>query len=130
MTPGTYHTKTSPIRAVFDCAAKVGRVSLNDFLLQGPEHTNDLQGILLRFRLNPVAIMGDVERKFHQFKVSENHQGYLRFIWYDAAGQSYSYKMTVHLFGASSSPACATYGLCFLADYFKHNSPHHSLSHH
>ncbi|XP_067943139.1 LOW QUALITY PROTEIN: uncharacterized protein [Watersipora subatra] len=128
---GVYHPrKPDRIRVVFDCAAKVGGVSLNDFLLQGPEHMNDLQGILLRFRLRPIAIMGDIERMFHQFKVSENHQDYLRFIWYNAEGQLQSYKMTVHLFGARSSPACATYGLRFLADNFRDAIPHNTQSHH
>ncbi|XP_067939966.1 uncharacterized protein [Watersipora subatra] len=126
-----YHPrKPDRIRVVFDFAANVGGVSLNDFLLQGPEHMNDLQGVLLRFRLRPIAIMGDIERMFHQFKVSENHQDYLRFIWYNKEGQLQSYKMTVHLFGVRSSPACATYGLRFLADKFRDTFPHNTQSHH
>ena len=114
---GVFHPqKPGKIRVVFDCAAKVGGVSLNDFLLQGPEHINDLQGILLRFRIEPIAIMGDIERMFHQFKVSPSHQDYLRFLWYDSTGDIATYKMTVHLFGARSSPACATYGLRYIAE--------------
>lgn len=117
---GVYHPKKpSKIRVVFDCAAKVGGVSLNDFLLQGPEHINDLQGILMRFRSNHIAVMGDIERMFHQFKVTPDHQDYLRFLWYDAEGRPTTYKMTVHLFGARSSPACATYGLRYLADKYQ-----------
>lgn len=128
---GVYHPrKPDKLRVVFDCAAKVGGVSLNDFLLQGPEHMNDLQGMLLRFRVNQVAIMGDIERMFHQFRVPPHHQDYLRFIWYDNEGKLTTYKMTVHLFGARSSPACATYGLRYLADEFKQLSHHNSSSHH
>ncbi|XP_067934975.1 uncharacterized protein [Watersipora subatra] len=128
---GVFHPKKpDKIRVVFDCAAKVGGVSLNDFLLQGPDHMNDLQGILLRFRIHPIAIMGDIERMFHQFKVSAHHQDYLRFIWYDSEGLPTTYKMTVHLFGARSSPACATYGLRYLADQYKLHSPDHFLPHH
>jgi len=128
---GVFHPrKPDRIRVVFDCAAKVGGVSLNDFLLQGPEHMNDLQGILLRFRKHPIAFMGDIERMFHQFKVATKHQDYLRFLWYDEGGSLVTYKMTVHLFGARSSPACATYGLRFLADRFNTLSPTHSPSHH
>ena len=117
---GVFHPKKpDKIRVVFDCAAKVGGISLNDFLLQGPEHINDLQGILIRFRVNPVAIMGDIERMFHQFKVPKEHQKYLKFFWYNAEGIPTTYKMCVHLFGARSSPACATYGLRYLADTYQ-----------
>ena len=127
---GVYHPrKPHKIRVVFDCAAKVGGVSLNDFLLQGPDHMNDLQGILLRFRINHVAIMGDIERMFHQFKVSSHDQDYLRFIWYDSEGQLATYKMTVHLFGAKSSPACATHGLRYLADKFRDHLDANALPH-
>ena len=31
--------------------------------------------------------------------------------------------MTVHLFGAASSPGCANYGLKYLADKYKHEYP-------
>ncbi|XP_067933335.1 uncharacterized protein [Watersipora subatra] len=90
---------------------------------------NDLPGIFLRFRLNPVAFMGDIEQMFHQFKVKPEHQDYLRFIWYDCDGNLATFKMTVHLFGARSSPACATYGLRFLADQYNSLLSGHSASH-
>lgn len=128
---GVFHPrKPDRIRVVFDYAAKVGGVSLNDFLLQGPDHMNDLQGILLQFRKHPVALMGNIDRMFHQFKVLPEHQDYLKFIWYDEEGRPATYKITVHLFGARSSPACATYGLRLPVDHYKSLSPTHSLSHH
>ena len=38
-------------------------------LLQGPDLTNNLVGILLRFLQDPVALMGDVLSMFHQVRV-------------------------------------------------------------
>ena len=51
---------------------------------------------------------------FHQFNVNHEHRDYLRFLWWE--GGRYEthpseYRMTVHVFGAGSSPGCANYGL-------------------
>jgi hypothetical protein len=60
---GVYHPKKpDKIRVVFDCSAKFQGVSLNDLLLQGPDLTNNLLGVLCRFRKEKVAICCDVER--------------------------------------------------------------------
>ncbi|KAJ8342594.1 hypothetical protein SKAU_G00325220 [Synaphobranchus kaupii] len=116
---GVYHPqKPGKIRVVFDCSAKFQGVSLNDYLLTGPELTNTLVGVLCRFRKGPVAIMCDIERMFHQFHVRAEDQDYLRFLWWDNGdfqSQPSVYRMRVHLFGAASSPGCANYGLKHIA---------------
>ena len=51
---------------------------------------------------------------FHQFKVDVEHLNFLRFLWrenLDFESEPIEFRMTVHLFGASSSPGCANYGL-------------------
>ena len=53
--------KPDKMRIVFDCAAKHQGVSLNDAVLQGPDLINNLMGVLLRFRQQPVALMCLVE---------------------------------------------------------------------
>ena len=59
---GLYHPKKpKKIRVVFDCRARYGGTSLNDRLLQGPDMTNSLVGVLTRFRQEPVAFMADIE---------------------------------------------------------------------
>ena len=112
---GVYHPKKpDKIRIVFDCSAEFKGESLNDHLLKGPDLTNTLIGVLSRFRQEPVAFMCDVEQMFHQFKVNVEHRDYLRFLWWeneDYDRNPTEYRMNVHLFGASSSPGCANYGL-------------------
>ncbi|XP_070571225.1 uncharacterized protein [Ptychodera flava] len=77
---GVYHPKKpEKIRVVFDCSAKFQGVSLNNLLLQGPDLTNNLLGVLLRFRQEPIALMADIEAMFHQVKVREEDSDCLRF---------------------------------------------------
>ena len=54
------------IRIVFDCSSEYGGVSLNSRVRQGPDLTNKLVGVLTRFRLNPIAVMADIQAMFHQ----------------------------------------------------------------
>lgn len=71
-------------------------------------------GILLRFRQEAVAITADVQQMFYNFKVVENNRDFLHFIWHaedDLSKPLVDYRMTVHVFGNSPSPANATYGL-------------------
>jgi hypothetical protein len=53
--------KPDQIRGVFDSSAIFEEVSLNSFLMSGPDLTNNLVGVLMRFRKNAVAITSDVE---------------------------------------------------------------------
>ena len=112
---GVYNKKNvDKIRVVFDCSATFKGHSLNQHLLQGPDLTNALVGVLCRFRKNSVAFICDVEQMFHQFKVNPGCRNYLRFLWWgngDCTLKPSVYRMCVHLFGASSSPGCANFGL-------------------
>jgi len=67
---GVYHPqKLDKIRVVFDSAVETDGMSWNKVLLSGPDLTNSLLGILIRFRQNPVAFMVDIEQMFHSFLV-------------------------------------------------------------
>ena len=115
------HPQKKKIRIVFDCSAKYAGTSLNDHLLQGPDHINSLVGILVRFRKEHVGISCDIEKMFYNFQVDKKDRDYLRFLWIDD-GEIKHYRMNVHLFGATSSPAVATYGLRKLAEDYKDDS--------
>ncbi|XP_048248047.1 uncharacterized protein LOC124126721 [Haliotis rufescens] len=112
---GVYNAKKpGQIRGVFDSSAKYNGVSLNSVLMTGPDLTNNLLGILLRFRTESFAVTADVEQMFYCFKVKPSHRDYLRFFWYrnnDPSQDLIEYRMTAHVFGNSPSPAVATYGL-------------------
>ena len=113
--------KLNKIRVVFDASAKYmyNNISLNDALLQGPDLTNSLVGVLSRFREFPIAFMGDIESMFFQVKVPENQQDFQRFLWWpdgNLNGELKEYRMTVHLFGAVSSPSVVNFVLRHIAE--------------
>ena len=106
--------KPGKVRVVFDAAAKHENVSLNDMLMTGPDLLNSLIGVLLRFRLNNIALVADIKEMFHQVKVPSQDSDSLRFMW--SENQSYIgppeiYEMTVHIFEAADSPSIANYAL-------------------
>ncbi|XP_071149163.1 uncharacterized protein [Mytilus edulis] len=112
---GVYHPKKpDQIRGVFDSSAKCNGVSLNSVLLTGPNLTNDLLGVLLRFRKEMVAVTADVKHMFHCYVVRKDHRNYPRFLWHknnDLQENLVEYRMRVHVFGNSPSPVVATLGL-------------------
>ena len=99
---GVYHQKkTGKIRVVFDCSAKFKGTSLNDNLLQGPNLTNTLIGVLCRFRQESIAFIGDIEAMFYQFRVNPDQRDFLRFLWWedgDVSSEPKEYRMNVHLY--------------------------------
>jgi hypothetical protein len=109
---GVYHPKKpDQIRGVFDSAAKFNGISLNNVLLTGPDLSNSLLDVLLRFRREMIAVTADIQHMFHCFIVQEDHRNDLRFLWYrnnDPEQNLIEYRMRVHVFGNSPSPAIAT----------------------
>ena len=125
---GVIHPRKNKLRVVYDCSAKCQGKSLNDFLLKGPDLLNNLAGVLCRFRKNPFAVTCDIEKMFHQFRVIREHRNFLRFLWwenddYEMEKEPKEYRMTVHLFGATSSPGCANFGLKYLAQQHSDRYP-------
>ena len=124
---GVYHPKKKDkLRVVFDCAAKFAHTSLNEHLLKGPDLTNGLIGVLCRFRKHEVALLCDIEKMFYQFRVCEDDRDFLRFLWWengDTSQDPVEYRMTVHLFGAASSPGCANFGLKRIAKQHRETFP-------
>ena len=116
---GIYHPKKpEKIRVVFDASAKYHNISLNDMLIQGPDLTNSIVGVLTRFRQGNIAFIADIEAMFYQVKVPDEQFDFLRFLWWpngDLNADMEEYHMKVHLFGAVCSPSIANYALRHIA---------------
>ncbi|XP_030836004.1 uncharacterized protein LOC115921870 [Strongylocentrotus purpuratus] len=127
---GVYHPQKQKIRVVYDCAASFKGKSLNDNLLQGPDLTNSLVGVLTRFRQDRIAVMADIEAMFSQVKLLKEEKDLHRFLWWpdgNVAQPIEEYRMTVHVFGARSSPACANYALKRTAEDFAEDKVAHII---
>ena len=105
----TNPNKPGKVRIVFVAASEYEGTSLNKNLLQGPDCTNNLTGVLLRFREDNIAVVADTESMFHQVKVKTEDEDSLRFLWWSGSADDppEEYVMTVHICGATDSPCSA-----------------------
>ena len=95
-----------------DAAAKYCGTSLNENLLKGPDLLSILIGIILRFRINEFAVMGDIEQMFRQVYVPTTDREALQFLWRDNAKHPIEdYIMNVHLFGKKDLTCCSQWAL-------------------
>ena len=91
--------ETTKLRIVYDALAKEGKngTSLNDCLHTGPSLNPLLFEILVSFRENRVALIGDIEKSFSN----------IAFLWVDDARDSNSnvvlYRFCRVLFGLNAS---------------------------
>ena len=115
------YNKPNKLRVVYDCTAVAETKCLNDYLMKGPDVTNSLVAVLLRFRRWLVPIKAGIEAMFYQEHVFPPDRDVLRFFWWTEGNldlESSIYKMLVHLFRAKSSPSCATFCLGETAKQF------------
>ena len=87
---------------------------MNDELLRGPENTSSLIGVILRFRVDDIAVTADIKRMFHQVYVTPEDREALCYLWWpggDVSKAAKTHQMLVHIFGSKSSPSVAGYAL-------------------
>ena len=112
--PVTNVHKPGKIRLVNDGAAEYQGKSLNKALVTGPDLLSNLVGILLRLRLDRIAIAADLEAMFHQVRVSKEDSDSLRFLWkedFNSDEPPDTYQMLVHIFGAKDSSTICSYAV-------------------
>lgn len=102
--------ETTKLRIVYDASAKESKngTSLNDCLHTGPSLTPLLFEILVRFRENRIALVGDIEKAFLNISVDVNDRDCLRFLWVDDVRDSNPsvvvYRFCRVVFGLNASP--------------------------
>ncbi|XP_055615136.1 uncharacterized protein LOC129761441 [Toxorhynchites rutilus septentrionalis] len=102
--------KPEKVRLIWDAAAKVGGISLNSFLLKGPDQLTSLPAVLVRFRQFMVAVSADIKEMFHQILMRLMDRHSLRFLWRsDPSSPPEIFMMDVAIFGSACSPASAQF---------------------
>ena len=74
---------TTKLRIVYNASARENRPALNDCLHTGPTLTPDILDILIRFRVQPIALVADIEKAFLMIAVKKDDRDVLRFLWMD-----------------------------------------------
>ena len=96
--------KGDKIRVVFDASAGSPN-SLNDMVLSGPNMIADITGVLMRFRLNMVAVSADIEKAFLQLSLHKEDRDLTRFFWRNTqGGEVTTFRMARVVFGVTASP--------------------------
>ena len=71
-----------------DGAAKSRGRNINETLAPGPDLIADLQAILVRMRINPVAFTGDISSMFLRIKLLKEDRKFHCFVWSFEQGSS------------------------------------------
>ena len=124
-----YKTSSSStkVRAMFDASSPTtSHISLNDLLAVGPTLQPSLDQTLLRFRMYPVAISGDISKMYREIMLAPEDQQLHRYIWREDTTQPWKVKRVT--FGVTSSPYLAVKTLQQAAKDFGQDFP--NASHH
>ena len=73
-------SKSAPVRIVFNSSAKYMGHLLNAYWAKGHDLLNSLLGVLIRFRENEVALVGDIKEMYHSVKTTPTEQNTHRFL--------------------------------------------------
>ena len=76
-------SKSTPWRIVFNSSARYKGYSVNDCSMKGPSLLNSLFGVLLRFREEVYAFVGDLAKMFHSIDMPVEDQMMHLFMWRD-----------------------------------------------
>ncbi|XP_022827044.1 uncharacterized protein LOC111356792 [Spodoptera litura] len=117
--------KPNKLRIVHDAAAKSKGMSLNDYLLTGPDLLQSLPGVMMRFRRHPIAVTADIAEMFMQVRVQPCDRDALRYLWRGDVreGAPREYRMCSIIFGAASSPCTAIFAKNWNAEQYTKEYP-------
>ena len=112
---------TTPLRIVINSSFRHGNeLSFNEILMKGPNVLTSLYEILLRWRLYPVAFVGDVSKMYHNVRTGELEGNLRRMLWRGCEQNRKPdvYRFNVVTFGDRPAGCIAVSALKSTADMF------------
>lgn len=108
---------TTKLRVVFNASAKSSSgLSLNDCMHTGPNLQQDLQSLILNWRIYKYAWTADIEKMYRQIMVQEQDQDYQKIIWRESPNQPIkTYQLSTVTYGMKAAPFLAMMTLKKLA---------------
>ena len=109
--------ETTKVRIVFDGSATCEGKSLNTKALPGPKLQSDITDILIKFRKEPVALVGDISQMYHQLVLRPEDRPLHRFLWrnLDSSKEPEVYEFLHFIFGYPLA-AAAVKKNCYMDD--------------
>ena len=104
--------ESTKVKTVFDASAKENSQSpsLNDITEVGPPLLNKLWNVLIRNRMCPVTLTGDLKQAFLQIRIRKEDRDALRFHWTKSikSNDIVTLRLTRAIFGLGESPFLLT----------------------
>jgi hypothetical protein len=124
-----FFIKQKRTRMIWDMAAQIDGIAINDHLMRGPNNYNSLLNIMMQAREQEILMIGDVAEMFHMAKLREEDTEALRFVFrFSDEEELEEYKMLRLPFGAKCSPAIAQYLKEKIASEHQDSHPEASLA--
>ena len=118
-------SKRTPCRIVFNSRANFHGHVLNEYDAKDPDMLNNFLGVLLRFREEPIAMIGDIAKMFHSIDIPLLDQMTHRFLWIylDERRDPDTYVITAVNMGDRPSGTMAIATLCKTVEMSKDGFP-------
>ena len=112
---------STPLRIVFNPSSSFAGHILNDYYAKGPDVLNSMLGVLLRFRLGKIGIIGDIKKMYNSIGLSVMDQHTHRCLWRDmnSSREPDHYTLTSVTFGDRPAGAIAVIALRKTAEMFE-----------
>ncbi|XP_014674676.1 PREDICTED: uncharacterized protein LOC106814832 [Priapulus caudatus] len=76
-------SSSTPLRIVFNASNRYNGKCINDCWMKGPDLLCSLFGVILRFRENQVALVGDISKMYHRILIPTIDQHVHGYLWRD-----------------------------------------------
>ncbi|XP_063831773.1 uncharacterized protein LOC135080978 [Ostrinia nubilalis] len=119
---------STKFRVVFNASSKTSSGnSLNDLMASGPNLQQDLQSLIIKWRVYQFAFTADIEKMFRQIWMNINDQAYQKIIWRNSMEEHIKeYQLATVTYGTKAAPFLAMMTLKQLASDERSNYPNSS----